>query len=218
MTLRKIVSLLGLLFALQLPRNADAQSAAEVVIEWNRILQSTLGIAGALPPTTFFPRPYAVLHVAMFDALNSIDPVYRESAVRATVIGSPAREVAAARAARDVMVAMFPAQAATFDAALAATVARFPGDPGTQGANIGAVAARAILAARADDGWIRAAQVPYLLPDLPGYWQPVPPQNAAATLSITRTFFPSSEAAACSSWWKRRPPSRANAMPTISTK
>ena len=118
----------------------------------------------------------------MFDALNSIDPVYRPYAVQATVVGSPSREVAAARAARDVMVSMFPAQAATFDAALAVTAARFPGDPGTQGANIGVVAAQAILAARANDGWIRAAQVPYILPDLPGYWQPVPPQNAAATL------------------------------------
>ena len=181
MSRQKIVSLL-LVFAVQLglARTAGAQSAAEIVIEWNRILQSTLGIAGALAPTIFFPRPYAVLHVAMFDALNSIDPVYREYAVRATVSGSPSREVAAARAARDVMVAMFPAQAATFDAALAATVARFPGDPGLQGAIVGAEAARAILAARADDGWIRAAQVPYALPDLPGYWQPVPPQNAAA--------------------------------------
>jgi hypothetical protein len=118
----------------------------------------------------------------MFDALNSIDYVYQPYAVRATVIGSPSREVAAARAARDVMVAMFPAQAATFDAALAATVARFPGDPGTQGATIGAVAAQAILAARANDGWVRAAQVPYLLGNLPGYWQSVPPQNATATL------------------------------------
>lgn len=184
MSLRKIVSLLVLVFAVQLglARNANAQSAAEIVIEWNRILQATLRIPGALPPTTFVTRPYAVLHVAMFDALNSIDPVYREYAVRATVIGNPSREVAAAQAARDVMVAMFPAQAATFDAALAATIARFPGDPATQGANIGAVAARAILAARADDGWIRSAQVPYILADLPGYWQPVPPQNAAATL------------------------------------
>ena len=64
---------------------------------------------------------------------------------------------------------------------LAATVARFPGDPATQGATIGAEAARAILAARSNDGWIRTAQVPYILPDLPGYWQPVPPQNAVAT-------------------------------------
>jgi len=184
MSAQRIVSLLLLVFTLQvgLPRAVAAQSTAEIVIEWNRILRSTFGIAGALTPTLFFTRPHAMLHVAMFDALNSIDYNYREYAVRATVIGAPSREVAAAQAARDVMVAMFPGQASTFDAALAATVARFPGEPATQGAIIGAVAARALLAARADDGWIRPAQQTYILPDLPGYWQPVPPQNATATL------------------------------------
>jgi len=184
MSLRKIAPLLVLVFTVQigLPRNANAQSATDIVIEWNRILQATVAIPGALPPTIFITRPLAILHVAMFDAVNSIDYTYRPYAIRATVVGSPSREVAAARAARDVMVSMFPAQAATFDAALAATMARFPGDPGTQGANIGAQAAQAILALRANDGWVRAAQVPYILPDLPGYWQPVPPQNAAATL------------------------------------
>lgn len=184
MTIRKFLSVSLVVCSLQfgISRSAGAQSPSEIVIEWNRILQATLGIAGALPPTIFVTRPYAILHVAMFDALNSIDYTYRPYAVRATVVGSPSREVAAARAARDVMVAMFPAQAATFDAALATTVARFPGDAATQGANIGAVAAQAILAARANDGWFRTAQLPYILPGLPGYWQPVPPQNATATL------------------------------------
>jgi hypothetical protein len=118
----------------------------------------------------------------MFDALNSIDYVYRPYAVRVSVSGSPFREVAAAKAARDVMVAMFPSQSATFDAALAATTARFSGDAVTQGLSVGATAAQAILALRANDGWVRSGQVPYGNPTLPGYWQPVPPQNASATL------------------------------------
>jgi hypothetical protein len=163
------------------PRNVAAQSATDVVIEWNGILQTTIGIPGALPPTIFFTRPYAVLHVAMFDALNSIDYRYQEYAIRADAGASASREVAAAQAGHDVMVAMFPNQAATFDAALAATLARFPGDAGVQGISVGAAAARAILTLRAEDGWNRPAQT-YILPDLPGYWQPVPPQNAAATL------------------------------------
>jgi hypothetical protein len=134
-----------------------------------------------LPPTIFFTRPYPILHIAMFDALNSIDATYQEYAIRASVHGAASREVAAAQAGHDVMVAMFPGQAGVFDAALAATLARFPGEAGAEGARIGAAAARAILELRADDGWNRPAQV-YLNPDLPGYWQPVPPQNAAATL------------------------------------
>ena len=176
------VFLLCLAMLVTLSRGVAAQSTADIVVEWNRILQSTLGTPGALDPTIFVTRPYAILHVAMFDALNSIDYNYRQYAVRVTPVGNPAREVAAAQAARDVMVSMFPTRAATFDAALAATLSRFPGDSGIQGAAIGAAAARACLSARSNDGWPRPAQLQYILPDLPGYWQPVPPQNANATL------------------------------------
>jgi hypothetical protein len=161
------------------PRGAAAQSPTEIVIQWNQILQATLLIPGAQPPTIFFPRPYAVLHLAMYEAVNSIDLTYREYAFRATPVGSPAREVAAAQAARDVMVDMYPAQRATFDAALAATLARFPGDPGIQGARVGAAAAQAILDLRRGDGWERP-NPPYILPNLPGYWQPTPPNNPTA--------------------------------------
>ena len=48
---------------LVVPRVASAQSATEVVIEWNRILQVAAATPGALPPTVFFTRPYAVLHL-----------------------------------------------------------------------------------------------------------------------------------------------------------
>ena len=181
MSPQRLKSALLLAFAvlLGLSRSAAAQTPTEIVIDWNRILQVTLAIPGAQPPTIFATRPYAILHVAMFDALNSIDYTYQPYAVRATATPTASREVAAAQAARDVMVAMYPAQASIFDTALAVTVARFPADVAAQGASVGATAARAILAARADDGWNRPAQ-PYILPNLPGYWQPTPPQNAAA--------------------------------------
>jgi hypothetical protein len=174
-----LVLVVGLVFGVA--RGATAQSTTEIVVEWNRILQDTLRIPGALPPTVFFTRPYAMLHVAIFDAVNSIDFRYHQYAVRARATETASQEVAAAQAAHDVMVAMFPAQAAAFDAALAATLARFPGDAGVEGAQVGAAAARALLDLRADDGWNRPAQT-YILPDLPGNWQPTPPQNAPATL------------------------------------
>jgi hypothetical protein len=47
------------------------------------------------------------------------------------------------------------------------------------GARVGAAAARAILDLRRNDGWDRPNPA-YLLPSLAGYWQPVPPANAAA--------------------------------------
>jgi len=175
----RLVVLLSLLA--MFPRPAAAQSTTEIVIEWNRILQVAAAVPGALPPTLFFTRPYAMLHVAMFDALNSIDYRYRHQIVHANVRGDATREVAVAQAAHDVMVAMFPDQSATFDAALAVTRARFSGAAATEGARLGADVASAVLAARADDGWNRGPQT-YILADLPGNWQPVPPANAAATL------------------------------------
>jgi hypothetical protein len=77
------------------------------------------------------------------------------------------------------MVDMYPGQRATFDAALAATLARFPGDPGLQGARVGAAAAQATLDLRRGDGWERP-NPPYVLPTLPGYWQPTPPNLPTA--------------------------------------
>ena len=46
---------------------------------------------------------------------------------------------------------------------------------------VGAEVARVVLESRADDGWNRPAQT-YILPQLPGYWQPAPPQNTPAAL------------------------------------
>jgi hypothetical protein len=46
---------------------------------------------------------------------------------------------------------------------------------------VGAAVARAVIEARADDGWNRP-NPGFILPDLPGYWQPVPPANAPAAL------------------------------------
>lgn len=180
-TVRRVVYLAVSVCLLTLPRAARAQDA-EVVIEWNRILQSAAAVPGALPPTIFFTRPYAILHVAMFDALNSIDYLYTPYASRVTAPAGASREAAAAQAGHDVLVAMLPSQAATFDAALASQLSRLPSEAVQLGASIGAAAAREILDRRADDGWNRVPP-PYILPDLPGYYQVTPPQNAPAGLT-----------------------------------
>ena len=52
------------------PSPALAQDA-ELVIEWNRVLFS---VAPPGPPTVI--RPAAMLHIAMFDAVNAIERAY----------------------------------------------------------------------------------------------------------------------------------------------
>jgi hypothetical protein len=172
---------LAILAALAVPGRARAQGA-ETVIEWNRIVLTTIATPGALPPTVFFIRPLAVMHVAVFDALNSIDFQYTPYATRADVAAGASPDAAAAQAAHDVLVELFPNQRSTFDAALASSLGRLPSDAAEKGARVGAAAARAVLDLRAADGWNRVPPQ-YILPSLAGYWQPVPPQNAAATLT-----------------------------------
>ena len=158
---------------------AHAQDTA-VVIEWNRLLQTTIATPGALSPTIFFTRPYPILHVAIFDAVNAVDRQYRGYASEFDAPGAQ-RDVAAAQAAHDVMVAMFPAQRATFDAALAVTLGRASGDT-SEGVRAGQAAAAAVLQLRADDGW---SQVPpaFLPPNVAGFWQPTPPAGASAAFT-----------------------------------
>jgi len=145
----------------------------EVVIEWNEILERVVPAGGLAPP-----RHYAMLHIAMFDAINSIQRAYRpyRSYVRASFGASP--ELAAAQAARDVLAAQFPASESTFDTALRSRIARTPSGQVRGSLQIGKAVAAAILTWRANDGW-SATPAPYVLPELPGMYQPTPPAFAA---------------------------------------
>jgi len=166
---------------LGLPQPASAQSA-ETIVQWNRILLATLVTPGAQPPTVFVTRPAAIVSVAVFDAVNSFDRLYLPYATQVNVPAGASRDAAAAQAAHDSLVALFPAQRATFDAALVTSLAGIPAAAARDGALVGAVAAQATIALRANDGWNQTPP-PYLLPNLPGYWQPTPPANAAATFT-----------------------------------
>lgn len=179
--MRWIAAIAVLLTAVSFPNAARAQDA-EVVIEWNRIWQAAQATPGAGSPTIFFTRPFAIVHIAMFDALNSIDFVYTPYATKAHADANSSREAAAAQAAHDVLLAMYPSQRASFASALNMTLERVEGDAARAGSRVGAAAARAILELRSEDGWNRVPPS-YLLPNLPGYWQPTPPQNVPAALT-----------------------------------
>jgi hypothetical protein len=159
-----------------------AAQTNETVIEWNRILLTTLSTPGATSPTIFFTRPLAVMHVAIFEALNSIDRRYTPYQQYVDAPADASRDAAVAQAAHDTLVAMFPSQRDVYAAALAAQLSRLPAAAAAAGVGVGARAATQVLAARANDGWNRTPPE-YLLPQLAGFWQPVPPQNAAATFT-----------------------------------
>lgn len=147
---------------------------AQVIGEWNQILESVLPAGGLSQP-----RNYALLHVAMFDAVNSVTRTHRPYVTRVRCPHWTPADVAAAQAARDVLAAQFPAALATFDAALQARLADVPPHFARPAIRVGQRVAAEVLAWRADDGWTIPAPA-YVLPALPGFYQPTPPAFAPA--------------------------------------
>jgi hypothetical protein len=96
----------------------------------------------------------AMLHVAMFDAVDAIDRRFvphLDSPAVAEEGASP--EAAAAAAAHAVLTRIFPAQRATFDAALARSVEETrPGASREASVRLGASVGERVAASRAGDG------------------------------------------------------------------
>jgi hypothetical protein len=144
-----------------------------VVLEWNRLLATNQG-AGNL----FSFRQYAMLHVAMFDAVNSVRQIYRPYRLLVPGGSTASDEAAAAQAAHDIMVSLYPAATASFDTALSTRLATLPQPAASQGVDIGKQVATAVLQWRTNDG--SAGPDPaYLPPALPGLWQPTAPGQVA---------------------------------------
>src|SRR5258706_2185367 len=121
---------------------------ADIVTDWNTIAVSTVS-ADTLPNRQ--SRDVAMVHAAVFDAMNAIRPYYTPAMVSITSKGYASREAAAAQAAHDVLLALFPAQQANLDAYLAASLAQIPNDdehghrPKYWGIVTGHLAAAAVL-------------------------------------------------------------------------
>ncbi len=172
-------------------------SGENVILQWNRVLQQTIATPGAHPGGTIFPvRSYAIMHAAMFDAVNSIDRSHSpyltlvDEKTSSPVLLKPrgsfrfaSKEAAAAQAARDVLVGLYPARQAIYDAELANSLNNIPRVPAILGIGIGQIVAARMLAARANDGWTVSPIPSYVLPLTPGNWQPTPANLAAATFT-----------------------------------
>jgi hypothetical protein len=197
---QKIILSLGLgLFALSSQGSAARPATAEVIHEWNALLETVIPVGGLTPP-----RQYAMLHIAMFDAANSIERKYGRYRfnVWASPVASP--EAAAAQAAHDVLVNLYPASTAVFDQALAARLAGIQPFRARLGSDVGKAVAAAVLAWRANDGW-SVTPPPFVLPPLPGAWQPTPPAMQPAQF----TQFPNTQPFALPTptlYLPRRPP------------
>ena len=144
-----------------------------VILQWNRVLQETIRTPGQQPATIFPVRSFAMMHAAMFDAANSIDGNYTPYLTNVPGSKHASIEAAAAQAAHDVLVALYPTRQDIFGMELANSLDGIEPNRMRQGVRVGEIVAARLLAARANDGW-NVTPPPYSLPPTPGNWQPAP--------------------------------------------
>jgi hypothetical protein len=142
---------------------------ADAVIDWNEKAVAAVYAARLSPDQQ--SRNLAIVHIAVFEAVNSIEPRYTPYRTRLAAEAGASPEAAAAAAAHAVLVKLFPEQAKDFDATLQAALVKLPEGPGkASGIRLGERAAAAILAERAQDG--ADAPITYRPFTLPGKYVP----------------------------------------------
>ncbi|MES3020170.1 MAG: vanadium-dependent haloperoxidase [Pseudomonadota bacterium] len=135
-------------------------------------------LAAEQPGPTRSSRALAIVHIAIYDALNAIRKRYPAYSAELPAFGDSSPDAAIAQAAHDALVALYPRQAVSLGARLRAELARLPdGRSKLNGVDIGRRAAAAILALRVNDGAYYTEPVvgqDYPVHSAPGQWRPDP--------------------------------------------
>jgi membrane-associated phospholipid phosphatase len=153
--------------------------AADPVLQWNSILLDSIRAQSTAPP--YAARNMAMVHIAIFDAVNAIGGGYEGYSSNRNAPKGASKSAAAAQAAHDTLVALFPTRKTIFDVALRSSLAKVPDGPAeNKGVAIGRNAAKSILANRKADG--ADAVVSYSPGTDPEDWKPTPPAFAPALL------------------------------------
>ena len=116
------------------------------------------------------------MHAAIYDAVNAIDRTHTPYSVHLTgVPRSASQDAAAAAAAHDVLITLYPHFQALLDAQLLQALAQIPDSPHkAAGIGVGQTVADQILALRSNDG-ANANPIPYVFGNAPGDYQSTPP-------------------------------------------
>jgi hypothetical protein len=157
----------------------SASVPADVVTDWNQTAVKATEVAGLPPPPQ--SRALAIVHAAIYDAINAID---RRHAVYAIDMKAPtgaSMEASVAAAGHGILTRLFPGQQATLDAALSTSLAPIAdGDVKNQGLEVGREVAAKLFELRKTDG--ATAKGEYNFGIGPGVYQKTPPMNALPVL------------------------------------
>ena len=171
---------------------ALCSASADVVTDWNATLEAALRNPAPSPDTQV--RAAAIVHVAIFDAVNGIAKKYAPLRVTASAPAGAGAEAAAAQAAYTALASLFPTKLAAFDTQLAASLAKISaGGSDSQSTTLGRAwgesVAKEILAWRATDGF--SSVLAYTGNTAPGNWRHssnATGPNAGLSMTVTAPF------------------------------
>ena len=157
-----------------------APARADVITQWN---EQALASGGA-------SRTLAMVHLAMFDAINAIVPRYQPYLQLPQPPAGALAEAAAAGAAYGVLIRLQRGQAVTLEAALASSLAPFPdGDARRRGLLYGDLVADAMYRARLADNILAPGPI-YISTGLPGAYQVTTPGPAQPISTNAQNWIP----------------------------
>jgi hypothetical protein len=127
-----------------------APAHADVVTDWNVIANALVANDVGNNPKL---RTLAMVHVAMSDAINTVQNRYVRVVAKVSPAPGASAEAAAATAARQILAQIYPKEKAKIEEAYAASLKAIPdGATKTEGIKLGIAVAEAVQADRADDG------------------------------------------------------------------
>jgi hypothetical protein len=125
-------------------------ASANVVTDWDEKAVAFIQ-PRMVPPVAY--RAMAIVHIAMFDAVNSIEPLYRPYYAQLPATRETSKDAAAAAAAGAVLTKLLPDVASDIQAALKSYLSAIPESGAkSDGIKLGDAVAAKILEARAADG------------------------------------------------------------------
>src|SRR6202163_3302521 len=133
------------------PAMAQATKPVSQVVQWNRTLLVIVRTPGAQPATIHPTRSFAILHGAIYDAIDAIDGTHKPYLVRLGASHFASQEAAAAAAVHETLVKLYPNFQATLDAQFQQALAQLPNRVKADGISIGNTVADRILALRQND-------------------------------------------------------------------
>ena len=147
-------------------------ATADVLDDWNEAMLNAIRRENTPPPLA--ARNLAILHVALFDAVNSIERTHKPYLTFVAPGGPASEQMAVAAAGREVSLSLFPSERSTVNALWMRAAGRIKSaQERTNSVAIGVAAAKAILEARASDG--AQLVITYFPSNQPGAWRRTPP-------------------------------------------